>query len=86
MSYLFEPDQEEIEKAILYLIKHIDEETWEEIRKSIAESGDNWSVDQHFGIGLYVRNLIRKGGIPIDGIYLESRWNELIEEAMKRIK
>lgn len=84
MSPLVEPDQETIEEAVCYLMKNIPPETWVEIRESMKESGDQWSVDQHFGTGIYVRNLLRNGGVEIDGTYLESRWHELVEEARKR--
>lgn len=60
MPLSFEPDQEEIEKAILFLIKHIDDKTWVEIQQFFVESGERWIIDQHFGNGLYVRNLIRR--------------------------
>lgn len=84
MSNLFDPDPEEIERAVQYLVKKIDERTWDEIKHSIAKSGETWNIDQHFAIGLYVRNLVRKGGMKIDGWYLENHWSGLVQEAMSR--
>jgi len=84
MSFYFELKPEDREKAIRYLLTKIPNEIWNDIKKSIDESGDAWYSEEHFGIGLYVRNLLLKGNFDINGIFMDTYWHELIEEAIKR--
>lgn len=42
-----------------------------------------WSFREHFGFGMYVRNLLRKGNLNLDEMFLENYWQEIIEEAIR---
>lgn len=84
MTFYFEPDPKEKEKTIQYLLETIPKGIWNDIKKSKDESGDDWYIEQHFGIGLYVRNLLFKGKFNLNGIFMDTYWHELIEEAIKR--
>lgn len=80
----FELTPDEREKAIQYLIDKIPDDTWEEERIAIQESHGDRYIDQHFGFGLYVRNLLWKSGLNFNGLFMDTIWHELIEEIIKR--
>jgi hypothetical protein len=80
----FEMKPDERENAIQYLLEKISDETWEEVRIAIQESDGAWYIDQHFGFGLYVRNLLWKSGLELNGFFMDTIWHELIEEIIKR--
>lgn len=80
----FEMKPDERENAIQYLLEKISDDTWEEVRIAIQESDGVWFIDQHFGFGLYVRNLLWKSGLELNGFFMDTIWHELIEEIIKR--
>lgn len=80
----FELTPDEREKAIQYLIDKISDDTWEEVKIAIQESHGDWDIDQHFGFGLYVRNLLLRSGLNLNGFFMDTIWHELIEEIIRR--
>lgn len=48
--------------SLSFIVLGIDAETIDEIKKDLEEQGDSWWVFHHFGIGMTIRNLLRKGG------------------------
>ena len=80
---------EEWEKAIEFLINYFPRETfmeiWGEIKKSGKTVATSWVPKFHMGIGLSIRNALRKGGFDWGDIALDCNWSILVEDAARKI-
>lgn len=83
-SILFGLSEKEKDKAVQYLARTIPEDTFEEIAESIRSDGPDWKWKQHYGVGVYVRDLLREGEIYQGDP--ETTWAEFIEKAVKENK
>lgn len=81
---LFSIPPHEKERAVQYLIDNVPAETLEDVEKLMREKGSDWEIEQHMGFGMYVRNLLLKGGYHWNFIHPDAVWSELIEEAVKK--
>lgn len=75
---------EEWQKAVLFINEKMDKDTIEKIKEDIKEKGDAWWSIQHFGIGMDIRNMLRKGGFDWDDGAIDEYWAELLQEILKR--
>ena len=57
---------EEWENAVVFISGKMDDENIEKIKEDIKEQGESWWSIQHFGIGMDIRNMLRKGGFNWD--------------------
>jgi hypothetical protein len=73
--------EEEKERAVAYLIKSMPYDTFQRIDIDKPE----WQLDQHFGLGTDVRNLLRHGGFDWDDVTLDGIWYKLFEESTRRL-
>lgn len=72
------------QRAIRYLVETIPTDTFTELADVIREGGPNWGIDQHFGAGLFIRNVLRTGGFSWDESILDEIWIELAEKAVTK--
>ncbi len=73
------------EEAINYLLDKTPPETLGEIYHLMTSEGSkDWPTQQHFGLGLWVRNTLRQK-FERDDQTLDSKWASLIETAAKRV-
>lgn len=75
----------EKEKAIRYLINKVPKKTLREVYNKAKNKETNWWVEEHFGFGLGIRNILRQGGFGRDSITLDEIWHSLIEEAARSV-
>lgn len=75
--------EREKKKAIQYLVDTIPADTFEEIAEAIRNGGPDWGTAQHFGVGMFVRNVLRAGGFGDRLGEMDEIWTELIEKAVK---
>lgn len=73
----------EKKRAIQYLIAKLPAKTVNKVGVLMNKKGRDWDSDHHFWFGLYVRNLLRKGGFVWDFLTLDCIWAELTEEAVR---
>lgn len=71
------------QRAIRYLVETIPADTFDELAEVIREGGPDWGIDQHFGAGLFVRNVLRAGGFSWNSVFMDENWSELAEKAVK---
>lgn len=73
------------DKAILYLMENISEETLRDIYNICHNDhfGGNL-MEYHHGFGTGVRNLLRDGGFDWGSIELDNEWASLVAEAARR--
>lgn len=76
--------KEEKEEAIQYLMGNIPKECLKKVSIAVQNKGYYWSVDMCFG--MYVRNVLRKGGFHWGPLALDDLWSTLIEEAARRVE
>jgi hypothetical protein len=79
--FLFGIPKEEFERAVEFLRKELSPNTMEEIRATMEASAD-FDIDRHFGIGMSVRNLLRKGGFEWDAVTLDGQWSRVLRAAI----
>jgi len=41
-------------------------------------------IAQHFGIGMMVRNVLRRSDVQYDDVWLDDNWFEILHEVLKR--
>jgi len=75
---------EEWENAVVFISGKMDDETIEKIKEDIKEQGESWWSIQHFGIGMDIRNMLRKGGFDWDDGAIDKYWTEILQEILKR--
>jgi len=77
---------EEWNKAVSFLLKKLDSELIEKIIDDIKKLGkDDWIAQNHFGLGMHIRNLIRED-FEWGAITLDSEWDELLYDVIKKYK
>lgn len=72
------------QQAIQYLLVHTPKSTLQEVYELKQGEGTGWPSQQHFGLGIWVRNALREGGFAWDDQTLDNEWAELIAEAAER--
>ncbi|MDD3246712.1 MAG: hypothetical protein PHF18_07675 [Methanosarcina sp.] len=75
---------EEIESAINYLASNIPKAVLKEAFEKFEQNFD-FVVEEHFGPGIYVRNLLRRGGFDWGDMELDCNWVYLLWEASKKV-
>lgn len=75
---------EEIEDAIDYSASSIPENVLKEAFDLFQQDIELISMS-HFDLGLYVRNLLRKGGFDFGDVELDKNWEYLLWRASKKI-
>ena len=40
-------------------------------------------IDQHFGIGVTVRNILRRSDMLFDDVWLDNHWFDILKEAIE---
>lgn len=50
----------------------------------MRDGGSNWGIVQHFGAGLFIRNVLRTGGFSWDDSIMDEIWIELAEKAVMK--
>lgn len=83
-SYFHEISDEEIEDAIDYLASSIPENLLKEAFDLFQQDIKLISMS-HFNVGIYVRNLLRKGGFDFGDIELDENWEYLLWRASKKV-
>lgn len=73
----------EKKKAVQYLIGKLPAKTVNEVAALMNKKGRDWEDEHHHGFGMYVRNLLRKGGFGWGSLTLDRIWIELTEEAVR---
>ncbi len=73
----------ERKKAVQYHIAKLPAKTVNEVGELMNKKGRDWGDEHHFWFGMYVRNLLRKGGLVWDCLTLDCVWAELTEEAVR---
>jgi hypothetical protein len=79
---LFGTPEEELERAVEFLRKELSPDMMEEIGVAMKASA-HFEIDQHFGIGMSIRNLLRKGGFEWDALILDGQWSRVLRRAIK---
>lgn len=46
-------------------------------------SADVKRDDQHLGLGIAVRNVLRRSEVPFDDVWLDNHWFDILKEAIK---
>lgn len=72
------------ERAIKILLEHINDDTWDSIRKMMADNPNNWAVEGHLTIGSTIRNALRLYGFldnECSTNNLDDEWAKLTEKA-----
>lgn len=75
---------EERGKAVQYVVKNVPKETLLRIYEEISREPD-WLIMHHFGIGIDIRNLLRKGGFAWDDTILDREWEPITLEAVRTV-
>jgi hypothetical protein len=73
-----EPTRRERDRALAYLVAEMPPGALEEIASRAARR--EWPT-LHFGLRLVVRDLLRRGGLGWDDLYIDDHWLELALEA-----
>lgn len=69
-------------RAVRYLIDTLPPRSLEIMAGAITADGPRWWVRHHLGLGMAVRNLLRRGGYRADPL-MDGLWIELAEQAVK---
>ena len=75
---------EERRKAVQYVVTNVPKETLLRIYEEISRDPD-WLIFHHFGIGIDIRNLLRKGGFAWDDTTLDREWEPITLEAVRTV-
>lgn len=82
---MFEIDAERWARAVAYLRRRLPAARRKELTRAIAGRDlETWAVEQHFSTGMYVRNLLRRGGHEWLGVLvdLDNVWHHLLAQAL----
>ncbi len=75
--------QTQKEEAIDYLLRQISLEVLGQV--DAHRDDPTWFRDQHFGLGLWVRNSLRRAGFKWDDLTLDAEWPGLIVAVAERL-
>jgi len=75
---------EERKRAIQHIVENVPRETLLQIYEEISRDPD-WLILHHFGIGIEIRNLLRKGGFAWDDTILDREWEPITLEAVRTV-
>jgi hypothetical protein len=75
--------QSEKERAIGYLLERVEPKVLRQVY--VLRDEPRWWVEQHFNLGLGVRNMLRAGGFGWGDVELDEMWPGLIEAAAVRL-
>lgn len=81
--YLSISDKER-KRAIQHIVENVPRETLLQIYEEISRDPD-WLIFHHFGIGIDIRNLLRKGGFAWDDTTLDREWEPITLEAARTV-
>ncbi|MCQ3977073.1 MAG: hypothetical protein DPW09_26895 [Anaerolineae bacterium] len=76
-------DQTQKAEAIDYLLRQISIEALGQV--NAHRDDPTWFGDQHFGLGLWVRNSLRRGDFKWDDLTLDAEWPALIVAMAERL-
>lgn len=76
---------QEIDRAVKILMDEFSSSAVRRIVKEREASGEDWRLLQHFGLGMEIRNLLRKHGIRWDDVTLDELWLDLFDKAAVNI-
>jgi hypothetical protein len=76
------PDQEEMERAVRYLMEKIPRSTLEQVWRKMRQDPGWWALAHH-GFGIRIRNNLREGGFTWDAHTLDGTWMMLVGEAAR---
>ncbi|WP_440946365.1 hypothetical protein ACSAZL_20295 [Methanosarcina sp. T3] len=79
-----EIQDEEIENAINYLASNMPADILKETFEKFEQNLD-FAVEGHFGLGIYVRNLLREGGLDWGDMELDENWFYLLWKTSKKV-
>jgi len=71
-------------KVVEYLIDHIPAETFTDVKNLIDTKGPDWWIDQNYGHGTEIKNLLIDGGFCYDISEQNNIWVECVEAAIKK--
>lgn len=74
-------DGVERERAVEYLREQARAGLLQEVAALMADEESGWPAGEQFGIGLWVRNALRRGGFAWGDQTLDREWAGLIGEA-----
>jgi len=66
------------DKAASFLHKELSPSLIQQLRSMHIDE-----MDQHFGIGLTVRNILRRSDFQYDDLWLDDNWLHVLKEAIK---
>jgi hypothetical protein len=75
---------EEIENAINYLASNIPEDILREAFEKFKQNFD-FVRNEHFGLGMYVRNLLYRGKFDLGGADFDENWIYLLWKASEKV-
>jgi hypothetical protein len=78
-------ERELIDKAVQFLLAEISSDDISGIGAAMAKDSD-FRVNQHFGMGMNVRNVLRKMDVKLDDIWLDGKWFEVLQKAVEKCK
>ena len=64
--------------AVTFLSKELSPNFIDKLLSSHVDSSD------HFGIGMMVRNVLRRSDVQYDDVWLDDNWYEILQEVLKR--
>ena len=76
-------ERELVDKAVQFLLAEISSDDISGIGAAMAKDSD-FRVNQRFGVGMNVRNVLRKMDVKLDDIWLDGKWFEVLQEAAEK--
>jgi hypothetical protein len=78
-------ERELVDKAVQFLLAEISSDDILGIGVAMAKDPD-FRTNQHFSVGMHVRNVLRQMDIQLDDIWLDGKWFEVLQEAVEKSK
>ena len=78
-------ERELVDKAVQFLLAEISSDDISGIGAAMAKDPE-FRTNQHFGVGMHVRNVLRKMDIKLDDIWLDGKWFEILKGAVEKTK
>jgi hypothetical protein len=86
MGYSTRPDPVEWGRAVALIAGTVLPEQRDEIRRALEADADCFSIDQHFGMGMGIRNILRRNGFDERTLGvpdLDHVWVAILREALE---
>ena len=72
--------------AINHLLTTIPLRFFRDVQNVIKQEGPTWGLQHHHGLGMIIRNILRKAGYTWGDIALDNYWQQLLEDAVTQVE